>query len=61
MLARRAAVVNSGIEVGDPIVASCTEAPAIRMRENMRRKTQPLFMPKPWRRHKNILKRQAGV
>jgi hypothetical protein len=61
MLEKRATEVSSGIEVGEPIVASSKEAPAIRMRENIRRKTHPLLGPKPWRTHKNVLKRQVGV
>jgi len=60
-LERRAAEVSRGIEDGKPIVASSTEAPAMRTRENIRRNSQPLLMPNPWRIHKNILKRQAGV
>jgi hypothetical protein len=60
-LERRAAEVSRGIEDGKPIVASCTDAPAMRTRENIRRNSQPLLIPNPWRIHKSVLKRQAGV
>jgi hypothetical protein len=61
MLERVAAAVSYGIDVWLPIVASSKEAPAIRIRENVRRNIQPLLGPKPWRGHRNVLKTQARV
>ena len=61
MLERRVADVSSGTEAGEWIVASSKEAPAMRIRENIRRNIQPLLRPKPWRMHKSVLQKQAGV
>ena len=61
MLERRVADVSNGTDVGEWIVASSKEAPAMRVSENITRNIQPLLSPKPWRIHKNVLHRQAGV